>query len=65
MSNVDPQHFPSNIRVFWQVFYVATFKVSEYPFKQNKNMLKNITMPLYANFYNILECAKATLFQYM
>ena len=26
-------------------------KVSEYPFKQNKNMLKNMTMLLYAHFY--------------
>ena len=28
-------------------------KVSGYPFKQNKNMLKNITVLLYVNLYNI------------
>ena len=28
-------------------------KVSEYPFKQNKNMLKNMIVLLYTNFYNI------------
>ena len=32
---------------------VVFFKVSEYPFKQNKNMLQNMTILLYANFYNI------------
>ena len=32
---------------------VVFFKVSGYPFKQNKNMLKNMTILLYANFYNI------------
>ena len=30
---------------------VVFFKVSEYPFKQNKNMLQNMTILLYANFY--------------
>ena len=29
------------------------FKVSEYPFKQNRSMLKNITMLLYTYFFNI------------
>ena len=29
------------------------FKVSEYPFKQNKNMVKNKTVLLYTYFYNI------------
>ena len=29
------------------------FKVLEYPFKQNKNMLKNMTVLLYTNFYKI------------
>ena len=32
---------------------IAVFKVSEYPFKQNKNMLKNKTVLLYTYFYNI------------
>ena len=27
--------------------------LSEYPFKQNKNMLKNVTVLLYTYFYNI------------
>ena len=30
------------------------FKVSEYTFKQNKNMLKNMTVLLYTYFYNIM-----------
>ena len=39
------------------------FKVSEYPFKQNKNMLKNMTMLLYTNFYNIsLNVLRPTIF---
>ena len=29
------------------------FKVSEFPFKENKNTLKNIQGLLYAHFYNI------------
>ena len=29
------------------------FKVSEYPFKENKNTLKNIQVLLYTHFYNI------------
>ena len=32
---------------------IAVFKVSEYSFKQNKNMLKNKTVLLYTYFYNI------------
>ena len=40
-----------------------SFKVSEYPFKQNKNMLKNMTMLLYTNFYNIsLNVLRPTIF---
>ena len=40
-----------------------SFKVSEYPFKQNKNMLKNMTMQLYTNFYNIsLNLLRPTFF---
>ena len=39
------------------------FKVSEYPFKQNKNMLKNITVLLYTYFYNIsLNVLRPTFF---
>ena len=37
--------------------------MSEYPFKQTKNMLKNMTMLLYANFYNIsLNVLRPTFF---
>ena len=32
---------------------IIIIKVSEYPFIQNKNMLKNTTVLLYRNFYNI------------
>ena len=38
-------------------------KVSEYPFKQIKNMFKNMTMLLCANFYNIsLYVLRTTFF---
>ena len=38
-------------------------KVSEYPFKQNKNTLKNIKVLLYTHFYNIsLNVLRPTLF---
>ena len=37
-----------------QIFDLCVkFKVSEYPFKQNKNTLKNIKVLLYTHFYNI------------
>ena len=37
--------------------------VSEYPFKQNKNMLKNMIVLLYTNFYNIsLNVLRPTFF---
>ena len=39
------------------------FKVSEYPFKQNKNMLKNMTVLLYTYFHNIsLNVLRPTFF---
>ena len=38
-------------------------KVSEYPFKQNKNVLKNMTVLLYTYFYNIsLNALRPTFF---
>ena len=37
--------------------------VSEYPFKHNKNMLKNMTVLLYTNFYDIsLNVLRPTFF---
>ena len=33
--------------------YGQSFKVSEYPFKKNKNTLKNMQVLLYTHFYNI------------
>ena len=37
-----------------QIIWLYGFlKVSEYPFKQNKNTLKNIKVLLYTHFYNI------------
>ena len=39
------------------------FKVSEYPFTQNKNMLKNMTVLFYTNFYKIpLNVLRPTFF---
>ena len=38
-------------------------KVSEYPFKQNKNTLKNLKVPLYTHFCNIfLNVLRPTFF---
>ena len=34
-------------------YAITVIKVSEYPFKQNKNMLKNMAVLLYKYFYNI------------
>ena len=39
------------------------FKVSEYPFRQNKNVLKNMTVLFYTYFYNIsLSVLRPTFF---
>ena len=38
------------------------FKVSEYPFKQNKNMLKNLTVLWYTYFYISLNALRPTFF---
>ena len=47
---------------FLQVFQ-PWFKVSEYPFKQNRSMLKNMTMLLYIYFSNIsLNVLRPTFF---
>ena len=35
------------------VFLMNSFKVSEYPFKPNKNVLKNMAVLLYRYFFNI------------
>ena len=40
-------------------FYI---KVSEYPFKQNKNMLKSMTVLLYTNFYIFLYVLRPAFF---
>ena len=41
------------------------FKVSEHPFKENKNTLKNIQVLSYTHFYNLLKCTKTKLFIYI
>ena len=44
-------------------FEYVTFKASEYPFKQNKNMWKNMTVLLYSYFNNIsLNVLRPTFF---
>ena len=47
-----------------QIIWLYGFlKVSEYPFKQNKNTLKNIKVLLYTHFYNIsLNILRPTFF---
>ena len=46
----------------WLILF-RWFKVSEYPFKQKKNMLKNIAVLLYTYFYNIsLNVPRPTFF---
>ena len=43
--------------------YENKLKVSEYPFKQNENVLKNMTVLLYTYFYNIsLNALRPTFF---
>ena len=37
----------------WESRLNFKLKASEYPFKQNKNALKNLTVLLYTSFYNI------------
>ena len=42
---------------------IYALKASEYPFKQNKNVLKNMTVLLYTYFYNIsLNVLRPTFF---
>ena len=49
--------------LFFSYTKTLLFKVSEYPFKQNKNTLKNIKALLYTHFYNIsLNVLRPTLF---
>ena len=52
-----------NESYWWEPRFRILLKVSEYPFKQNKNMLKNMTVLLYTNFYNIsLNVLRPTFF---
>ena len=37
----------------WESRLNFKLKASEYPFKQNKNALKNLTVLLYTSYYNI------------
>ena len=49
--------------MFFKVFFRIIFKVSEYLFKQNKNVLKNMTVLLYTYFYNLsLSVIRPTFF---
>ena len=50
-------------KIFPQESVNNLFKVSEYPFKPNKNVLKNMTVLLYTYFYNIsLNALRPTFF---
>ena len=52
--------FTANWRCFW---YKLLIKFSEYPFKQNRSMLKNMTVLLYTYFSNIsLNVLRPTFF---
>ena len=56
-------HVFQNCAWISQCFYLCQIKVSEYPFKKNKNMLKNKTVLLYTYFYNIsLNVLRPTFF---
>ena len=35
------------------IYLSFLFKVSEYPFKQNRSILKNMTVLLYKHFFNV------------
>ena len=52
--------FTANWRCFW---YKLLIKFSEYPFKQNRSMLKNMTVLLYTYSFNIsLNAQRPTFF---
>ena len=52
--------FTANWRCFW---YKLLIKVSGYPFKQNRSMLKNMTVLLYTYSFNIsLNVQRPTFF---
>ena len=52
-----------NCQIFYETQTANRFKVSEYPFKQNKNTLKNIKVLLYTHFFNIfLNVLRSTFF---
>ena len=52
-----------NFCFFLKISNKRTVKVSEYPFKQNKYLLKNMSVLLYTYFYNIsLNVLRPTLF---
>ena len=53
----------TNVNFNYNNYYLLIIKVSEYPFKQNKNVLKNMTVLLNTYFYNIsLNVLRPTFF---
>ena len=44
------------------IIFFKKIKVSQYPFKQNKNTLKNIKVPLYTHFHISLNVVRPTFF---
>ena len=63
LENVRQLNIRRGKKLSFQLSQKHPFKFSEYPFKQNKNVLRNLTMLLYANFYNIsLNVLRPTFF---
>ena len=54
------KYFQNNVTIASNHHICQQFKVSEYPFKQNKNMVKNKTVLLYTYFYIFFHVLRPT-----
>ena len=62
-KNITSYTFVLVFRIVESLQCILKVKVSEYPFKRNKNVLKNMAVLLYTYFYNIsLNALRPTFF---
>ena len=62
-KNITSYTFVVVFRIVESLQCILKVKVSEYPFKPNKNVLKNMAVLLYTYFYNIsLNALRPTFF---
>ena len=61
VSITDSERINACLELIW-CFYICNLKVSEYPFKQNNNILKSMKLPLYTHFYISLNVLRPTFF---